>query len=43
MSSNFRLVISTFVVLQVGVAYLMALEYANNLVISPTENIEYDR
>ncbi|WVZ24446.1 hypothetical protein V8G54_002990 [Vigna mungo] len=27
----------------VGVAYLMALEYANNLVISPTENIEYDR
>ncbi|TKY60782.1 Galacturonokinase protein [Spatholobus suberectus] len=27
----------------VGVAYLLALEYANNLVISPTENIEYDR
>nr|KYP67538.1 Galactokinase [Cajanus cajan] len=27
----------------VGVAYLLALEYANDLVISPTENIEYDR
>ncbi|KAI4346511.1 hypothetical protein L6164_007401 [Bauhinia variegata] len=27
----------------VGVAYLLALEHANNLVISPTENIEYDR
>ncbi|KAK7399040.1 hypothetical protein VNO78_10215 [Psophocarpus tetragonolobus] len=27
----------------VGVAYLLALEYANNLVISPKENIEYDR
>ncbi|KAL5174443.1 Galacturonokinase [Glycine soja] len=27
----------------VGVAYLMALQYANDLVISPTELIEYDR
>ncbi|KAK7318013.1 hypothetical protein RJT34_02710 [Clitoria ternatea] len=27
----------------VGVAYLLALEYANDLVISPKENIEYDR
>ncbi|AET05103.1 putative galacturonokinase [Medicago truncatula] len=27
----------------VGVAYLLALEHANDLVISPTENIEYDR
>ncbi|XP_021891428.1 galacturonokinase [Carica papaya] len=27
----------------VGVAYLLALESANNLMISPTENIEYDR
>nr|XP_027094744.1 galacturonokinase-like isoform X3 [Coffea arabica] len=27
----------------VGIAYLMAFENANNLVISPTENIEYDR
>ncbi|CAI9293831.1 unnamed protein product [Lactuca saligna] len=27
----------------VGVAYLLALESANNLSISPTENIEYDR
>lgn len=27
----------------VGVAYLLALESANNLNISPTENIEYDR
>ncbi|KAI3787826.1 hypothetical protein L2E82_00281 [Cichorium intybus] len=28
---------------QVGIAYLLALESANNLNISPTENIEYDR
>ncbi|XP_062094664.1 galacturonokinase isoform X2 [Humulus lupulus] len=28
---------------QVGVAYLLALESANNLTISPKENIEYDR
>lgn len=28
---------------QVGLAYLLALENANNLTISPTENIEYDR
>lgn len=28
---------------QVGVAYLLALESANNLTIPPTENIEYDR
>ncbi|WJX54149.1 galacturonokinase [Trifolium repens] len=27
----------------VGVAYFLALEHANDLVISPTENIEYDR
>lgn len=27
----------------VGIAYLLALESANNLTISPTENIEYDR
>ncbi|XP_050375361.1 galacturonokinase [Argentina anserina] len=27
----------------VGVAYLMALENANNLLVSPEENIEYDR
>ncbi|KAM5553579.1 galacturonokinase [Rosa sericea] len=27
----------------VGVAYLMALENANNLIVSPEENIEYDR
>ncbi|EOY32088.1 Galacturonic acid kinase isoform 2 [Theobroma cacao] len=27
----------------VGVAYLLALESANNLTVSPTENIEYDR
>ncbi|KAJ7973703.1 Galacturonokinase [Quillaja saponaria] len=27
----------------VGIAYLLAFESANNLVISPTENIEYDR
>ncbi|KAK9269035.1 hypothetical protein L1049_000803 [Liquidambar formosana] len=27
----------------VGVAYLLALESANNLAVSPTENIEYDR
>lgn len=27
----------------VGVAYLLALESANNLMVSPTENIEYDR
>ncbi|XP_058732185.1 galacturonokinase isoform X1 [Vicia villosa] len=27
----------------VGVAYLLALEHANDLEISPTENIEYDR
>ncbi|KAJ1438025.1 Ribosomal protein S5 domain 2-type fold, subgroup [Sesbania bispinosa] len=27
----------------VGIAYLLALEHANNLVISPPENIEYDR
>ncbi|KAK9076852.1 hypothetical protein SSX86_005186 [Deinandra increscens subsp. villosa] len=27
----------------VGIAYLLALETANNLTISPTENIEYDR
>ncbi|CAH9109873.1 unnamed protein product [Cuscuta epithymum] len=27
----------------VGVAYLLALESANNLSVSPTENIEYDR
>ncbi|XP_012572169.1 galacturonokinase isoform X2 [Cicer arietinum] len=27
----------------VGVAYLLALEHANDLAISPTENIEYDR
>ncbi|GAB2218280.1 hypothetical protein Droror1_Dr00001500 [Drosera rotundifolia] len=27
----------------VGIAYLLALESANNLAISPTENIEYDR
>nr|XP_043627968.1 galacturonokinase isoform X2 [Erigeron canadensis] len=27
----------------VGIAYLLALENANNLTISPTENIEYDR
>ncbi|XP_022135482.1 galacturonokinase isoform X2 [Momordica charantia] len=27
----------------VGLAYLLALESANNLTISPTENIEYDR
>ncbi|KAM7272328.1 hypothetical protein ACFE04_026991 [Oxalis oulophora] len=27
----------------VGVAYLLALEKANNLAVSPTENIEYDR
>ncbi|MED6157610.1 hypothetical protein PIB30_024927 [Stylosanthes scabra] len=26
-----------------GIAYLMAFEHANNLAISPTENIEYDR
>lgn len=29
--------------LQVGVAYLLAFESANKLIISPTENIEYDR
>lgn len=34
---------STFIFWQVGVAYLLALEHANNLEISPTENIEYDR
>lgn len=28
---------------QVGVAYLLAFESANNLIVSPTENIEYDR
>lgn len=28
---------------QVGVAYLLALENANELTVSPTENIEYDR
>ncbi|XP_071729717.1 galacturonokinase isoform X1 [Rutidosis leptorrhynchoides] len=27
----------------VGIAYLLALESANNLTVSPTENIEYDR
>ncbi|KAL6977888.1 galacturonokinase [Sarracenia purpurea var. burkii] len=27
----------------VGVAYLLAFESANNLVVSPTDNIEYDR
>lgn len=27
----------------VGVAYLLALENANNMMVSPTENIEYDR
>ncbi|KAM0014220.1 putative galacturonokinase [Helianthus debilis subsp. tardiflorus] len=27
----------------VGIAYLLALESANNLMVSPTENIEYDR
>ncbi|CAK9170672.1 unnamed protein product [Ilex paraguariensis] len=27
----------------VGVAYLLALESANNLTVSPTKNIEYDR
>ncbi|KAE9614028.1 putative galacturonokinase [Lupinus albus] len=27
----------------VGVAYLLALEHANNLVMSPIENVEYDR
>uniref|UniRef100_A0A5B7BM31 Putative galacturonokinase n=1 Tax=Davidia involucrata TaxID=16924 RepID=A0A5B7BM31_DAVIN len=27
----------------VGVAYLLALESANNLIVSPSENIEYDR
>lgn len=28
---------------QVGVAYLLALENANELTVSPEENIEYDR
>lgn len=28
---------------QVGVAYLLALESANNLNVSPKENIDYDR
>lgn len=28
---------------QAGVAYLLAFENANNLTMSPTENIEYDR
>ncbi|XP_031374305.1 galacturonokinase-like [Punica granatum] len=28
---------------RVGIAYLLAFESANNLSISPTENIEYDR
>ncbi|KAK6941752.1 GHMP kinase, C-terminal domain [Dillenia turbinata] len=28
---------------QVGVAYLLAFEIANNLTVSPSENIEYDR
>ncbi|XP_019446438.1 PREDICTED: galacturonokinase-like [Lupinus angustifolius] len=27
----------------VGVAYLLALEHANNLIMSPIENVEYDR
>ncbi|KAF9617551.1 hypothetical protein IFM89_037363 [Coptis chinensis] len=30
-------------VFQAGVAYLLALECANNLIVSPTENIELDR
>lgn len=29
--------------LQVGIAYLLAFENANNLSVSSTENIEYDR
>lgn len=28
---------------QVGIAYLLALENANSLTVSPIENIEYDR
>ncbi|RVW86013.1 hypothetical protein CK203_041513 [Vitis vinifera] len=29
--------------LETGIAYLLALENANNLTVSPMENIEYDR
>ena len=37
---SFVLTVNVF---QVGVAYLLALETANNLKVSPDENIEYDR
>lgn len=43
MFSDFMMGTTTFNFSQVGVAYLLALEHANDLVISPTENIEYDR